>query len=268
MVILIVIAVILGLIIFLVAPTFRKHPDREALKGLRIAHRGLHSVYDNTPENSIPAFKKAIEHSVAIETDVHITKDNKLVVFHDDNLKRMCSLDAKPEDLTLEELTKLKLGGTEFTIPSFEEFLKLVDGRVPLMIELKTRSSKTCNRLCSAVDKAMSGYNGKYFIQSFYPFAVAWYRKNNKQVLRGQLSSGYFDEKTFVMKLLSFLMFNFIGRPDFVSYEAKHHKNIFRKISVALGAFSVGWTFKSDKQIDELKDEFSAYIFEGFIPKK
>ena len=250
MVILIIILVLVALFIFLICPSLRRHSERNNISGMLFAHRGMHSVFENTPENSMPAFDRAIELGFAIETDVHITKDNKVVVFHDDTLKRMCGIDAVIEDKTLEELKELKLLDTECTIPSFEDFLKRVDGKVPLLIELKTRNSKTCKRLCEAVDNLLKDYKGKYYIQSFYPPALYWYRKHRKEVFRGQLSSGYFEEKGIAMTLLSCLLLNFLSRPDFISYEIYYENNFFRRVCIFLGAASFGWTFKSSEEIE------------------
>ncbi len=264
----IVLLALAALLIFLVCPALRKHPDREFMSGLFIAHRGLHSVYEDTPENSIPAFKKAIEHGLAIETDIHLTKDGEIVVFHDDDLERMCGVKGAPEERTLAELKTLKLAGSEHTIPSFEEFLALVDGRVPLLIEFKTKSLKTCAPLCKRADEMLKNYKGKYFVQSFFPFAVRWYKKNRKDIMRGQLSSGRFEDKGVHMKMLSYLLVNCISRPDFVSYEARHYNNFFRRLATLLGAHTAGWTFTSQDEADRLSKHFKAKIFEGFIPKK
>ena len=268
MVFLIILLAVLLLFLFLICPSLRRHPERKNAEGMFIAHRGLHSVFENTPENSMAAFDRAIELGFAIEMDVHITSDDKLIVFHDDDLERMCSVSGKPEDKTLEELTALRLAGTEYTIPSFEDFLKRVDGRVPILIELKTKSPKTCKRLCRAVDTALKNYKGKYYIQSFYPPALLWYRRHRKDVFRGQLSSGKFEDKRFHMKLLSALLLNFISRPDFVSYEIYYDNNFFRRVCEILGAYSFGWTFKSSEELEKYKNVFPARIFEGFIPEK
>ena len=85
-----VVAVILALFLFLVFPSLRKHPDLEVLDNLYIAHRGLHGLSENTPENSLEAYKKAVEFGYAIEIDIHLTKDGEVVVFHDDTLNRVC----------------------------------------------------------------------------------------------------------------------------------------------------------------------------------
>ena len=101
-----------------------------------IAHRGIH---DNklVPENSLKAFKLALETKLTIELDIHLTKDNQLVVFHDDNLKRMTNVNCIIEKLTLSEIKKLNLLNTDEKIPTLEEVLKLVNGKVLIDIEIK-----------------------------------------------------------------------------------------------------------------------------------
>lgn len=260
--------IILAFFLFLIFPAIRRHPDRKLMQGMNIAHRGLHGIFEDTPENSIPAFKAAIERGLAIETDIHITRDGEVVVFHDDTLKRMCGVSGIIEDKTLEELKELSLSGTQHKIPTFKEALELVDGRVPLLIEFKTKSPKTCGPLCRAANEILKDYKGKYFMQSFYPPAVYWYRRHRKDICRGQLSSGYFEEKGIHMKALSCLLLNFISRPDFVSYEYKFPKHFSLFVCKALGAHLAAWTYTEQAQIDETRQTFSTHIFEGFIPEK
>ena len=100
-----------------------------------IAHRGLHNV--KAPENSLAAFRLAIEHGNVIELDVHMLADGKIVVFHDDNLKRMTGVDAVIKDKTFAELSKLWLKKSSQKIPLLTEVLDLVDGKVPIIIEIK-----------------------------------------------------------------------------------------------------------------------------------
>ncbi len=261
-----VLALALALLLFLIFPATRKHPDREVLKNLSIAHRGLHSVFENAPENSLKAFREAKDRGLAIEIDIHITSDTEVVVFHDDTLDRVCGVSGVIENKTLKELKELSLLGTNEKIPTLKECLELVDGKVPLMIELKTKSLKTCDRLCTAANAILKEYKGKYFIQSFYPFAVMWYRKNRPDILRGQLSSGYFKEKGIHMKALSAMLFNFLARPDFVAYEYKYKNNIFRKLCILLGAQSSYWTFADRQSFENNADGSSARTFENFIP--
>ena len=115
---------------------------------LIIAHRGVHDN-KSTPENSIKAFYKAVIKKYPIELDIQLTKDNEIVVFHDKNLKRMTGLDKDVEDLTLDEIKKLKLLDTREHIPRLDEVLKLVNGKVLIDIEIKPCKNykKVCNIL-------------------------------------------------------------------------------------------------------------------------
>lgn len=261
-----ILAVLLGLFLFLVFPSLRKHPDREVLNGLYIAHRGLHGLEPNTPENSLPAFQKAVDKGFGIEIDIHLTRDGEVVVFHDDTLTRVCGIDARVEDKTLSELKELRLLNTDCTIPTLQECLDTVNGQVPLLIEFKCVSLK-CDDLCRAADEILSKYKGKYLIQSFYPTVLRWYKKHRKDICRGQLASAFKGEELY-KRLLGCLIFNFFGRPDFVSYEHKYRKNLCRRTVTKLGAFPVGWTFRSQEALDRDQSGFKSYIFENFIPKE
>ena len=155
-----------------------------------IAHRGLHD--DIREENSISAFKAAIEHGFAIETDVHLLKDGVVAVHHDNSLKRVCGKDVKIESLTSKQLKDypMTLGGE--IIPTLPEMLKLVDGKVPILIELKTLCGWRNNSLAKAVLRDLKDYPYKDVIalQSFDPFAVKWCRKHQSEYPFGQLASG------------------------------------------------------------------------------
>ncbi|MBE6538855.1 MAG: glycerophosphodiester phosphodiesterase [Ruminococcaceae bacterium] len=260
-----VIAAVLMFFLFMIAPSSRRHKDRELLRGMFIAHRGLHDKDRMIPENSLLAFRAAAEKGFAIENDIHITRDGEVVVFHDDDLHRMCGVHGRPEDMTLSELRKLYLMGTAERIPTLTECLETVDGRVPLLIEFKCKSGSG-KELCEAANKVLSDYKGKYLIQSFYPPIVRWYKKNRKEICRGQLSAPFKGDKL-KMRLLGCLIFNFLARPDFVSYEFTGANNLFRRICTGLGAFPVGWTFRSQQDLDKHKEDFETYIFEGFLPK-
>lgn len=261
---LICLGVLLLLTLFLIFPAIKKHPDLKLLKGLFIAHRGLHCIENGIPENSISAFKKAVEKGYAIENDVHLTKDGQVVVFHDDTLLRACGVDKKICETTLAELKNFRLFGTNEKIPTLEECLSVIDAKVPLLIELKV--DKNAKELCSAVNKILMQYNGVYFIQSFYPQALLWYKKHRKDICRGQLATAFKGEALH-KKIAGCLLFNFLSRPHFVSYEHTFKNQFFFKINLLLGAFPVGWTFKSEEDFKKSKDIFKTYIFENYIPK-
>ena len=140
--------------------------DRADMSGLDVdyAHRGLHG--GDVPENSLAAFEKAAEKRYGIELDVQLTKDGVPVVFHDDSLLRVCGVDRLLRDCELSELRQFRLSGSEKeTIPTFAEVLELVDGRVPLLVELKTGSAG----LVRAVVPMLDEYNGSFCVESFDP---------------------------------------------------------------------------------------------------
>lgn len=234
------------------------------------AHRGLFSVTGKIPENSLPAFERAIRHGVAIELDVHLTKDKEAVVFHDNSLKRMCGTDAKIWDKTLAELKQLTLQETNEQIPLFKEVLAKVDGQVPLLIELKLPTKSTL--LCVVVHELLRKYKGPYCIQSFSPFALNWYRGHQPSVLRGQLSDR-FSKKAKQPGLLCFmaenLLFNWYGKPDFISYNYRYGKKCltlkFLRCFYQIPVF--GWTIRSSEVYQQYKDQYDALIFDSFIPE-
>lgn len=261
-----ILSLLLLLFLFALFPTLRRHPDRTVLKGARIAHRGLHDLAKDTPENSLAAFKAAIEAGYPIETDLHLTADGQVAVFHDDTLARMCGVEGEPEKMTLAELKELRLAEGSQQIPTLAELLELVEGKVPLLIEFKCKNAAGATPLCEAADRLLAEYTGRYLIQSFNPLAVRWYKKNRPDVCRGQLASAFYRDPP-VQKLIGCLLFNCLTRPDFISYEHLHANHICRRLCRRLGGFPVGWTFHSQQEIDAHTKDFETFIFEGFIPE-
>ena len=255
--------------LFLIMPRITEKPDARALMGVHYAHRGLHDNHSDAPENSMPAFRKAVEHGFGIELDVQLTRDRIPVVFHDESLKRVCSVDGNVRDFTFEELQQFSLMGTAERIPLLEDVLAAIGGRVPLIIEIKIHEQ--VDAVCSHADTLIAAYKGPYCIESFDPRAVAWYRKHRPQVIRGQLSSNFNKtgkREPFVQMLVHYLLLNVIARPDFIAYDHRHKGNISRVLCRKLfGALSVAWTIKSQQELDAAKDAFDQFIFEQFVPK-
>jgi glycerophosphoryl diester phosphodiesterase len=259
---------LLLLYVFLVAPSGRRKKTAEFFAGQKkYAHRGLHG--GEVPENSLAAFDLACKNGYGIELDVHVTADDKLVVFHDDTLTRMCGVDEKTESKTLAELQALTLGGTEHHIPSFREVLDLVDGRAPLIVELKGTSMKNM-RVCELTAEMLDGYSGAYCIEAFNPIFVSWWKKNRKHVVRGQLSNKMKKEDSGQSPLVNFLLENLmlscLARPDFVAYCAGNRKQPSFRFARALGAYPVGWTIRTEEDLELCKKDFKAIIFENVRP--
>ena len=265
-----VFAVLVIVYFLMIMPRMTGKPDTEAFMHHLYAHRGLFDNESDAPENSMKAFKKAVDAGFGIEMDIQLTKDGQMVVFHDWNLKRMCGVEGKVCEYTFEELQQFSLLKSEEKIPLFTEVLKLIDGKVPLIIEIKIHEN--ADVVCSKADELIREYKGVYCIESFHPFAVKWYKKNRPEVIRGQLSSDFSKpgkkEKS-DEKLVHYLLTNFLSRPDFIAYDHLHKKNLSRLLCRYLyGSLSVAWTIKSQKQLDQSRKDFDLFIFEGFLPEE
>lgn len=255
--------------LFAIAPSRRKTALMERLKSYDYAHRGLYDNLWGIPENSMTAFQKAIDKNYGIELDIHLTKDGRLVVFHDDSLWRMCRIKKEICEMTWDELKNIHLLGTQETIPLFEDVLKLVHGQVPLIIELKVDHGNY-NELCTAADQILGTYKGDYCIESFHPLAVYWYRKNRKHVVRGQLSCNFRKKPSYWKAgplALSHLITNVAARPDFIAYNYEDIQNWGLFLNHHLfGAMTVLWTVPNATDMKVLKKAGHTIIFEHFEP--
>lgn len=269
MTIIYILLILAAVYLFLIAPRMFHKPDRSKLYGVHYAHRGLFDNKTDAPENSLAAIRLAVENGYGIEMDIQLSKDGVPVVFHDATLKRMCGVDGKVWEYTLEELQQMKLASSNETIPTFAEVLDTVAGKVPLIIEYKLDrvQTKVCelgNELLTAYEQK---YHGAYCIECFHPLAVIWYKKNRPDIIRGQLSFEFWkDEKqknNLYLFLLTFLLSNVASRPDFIAYQHKDYKNISRRLCRMLGALSVTWTIKSVEQYKKVKDHFDLFIFDS-----
>lgn len=227
-----------------------------------IAHRGLFDR-DEIPENSMIAFEKAIEKGYAIEMDVNMTQDGYIVVFHDTSLKRMTGIKNDITTMTLSEVKKLKLLGTENKIPTFEDVLLKVSGKVPLLIEVKTnnRYKELMEKLVNILKK----YSGNYSIQSFDPRIVYWLKKNAPQIARGQISSKNIREvKGRILKvLLGKMVFNVITKPNFISYQYLSINKKFYNKQKRKQRDVIAWTLKSKEDYEKIKDLCDMVVFEN-----
>ena len=214
-------AALAGMCAYLVAPGKRDKARRAPFMGRNYAHRGLHRIDKSVPENSIPAFEAAARIGYGVELDVHLSKDGELVVFHDDDLMRICGAEGRVEEKTLAELRQYRLCGTEYGIPTLAEVLAAIDGRCPMIVELK-RGSRN-RELCRKTYELMRGYKGRWCVESFDPRIVLWFRVHAPEVLRGQLSTRMSSlrksTKPLQAFILSRLFLNFLTRPHFIAYE-------------------------------------------------
>ncbi|MEG0584902.1 MAG: glycerophosphodiester phosphodiesterase family protein [Christensenellaceae bacterium] len=250
---------------------FLPSQEKTWLSDYHYAHRGLHT--DFYPENSLPAFQNAVQNGYAIETDVRLSKDGVIMVFHDSTLLRMTGKAGNLKDYSYAQLRHMHLKGTVYTIPTLEEVLHEVNGQVPLLIEIKNKS--ICGILEKKLYALLQNYKGNYAVQSFSPFSIRWFRRHAPQVFRGQLAGDFnfcehhFSKITrfFVTKILMIiqrLCIFFICKPNFISYEFHTvDTRLIRRLRSS-GATIFAWTIRTAEQYTLARPYIDSAIFEDF----
>jgi len=230
-----------------------------------IAHRGLHDNIE-VPENSMLAFRNAIEKNYPFEFDVHLSSDGELVVLHDHNVKRLTGVDARVEDSTSEYLTSLKLFGTEESIPRLSDVLSLVGGQVPLLIEVKNEGK--VGELEAKLLDALDEYDGEFAIQSFNPFALSFFEKKAPHITRGQLSGSFIGETLpfYVKFILSNMLLNIKSKPHFIAYEGTHLSKLAVKFRRMRKTPILAWTIENEHEKATVVNGSDNIIFKFFLP--
>ncbi len=243
------------LYLFLAAPNTRRAvlPDARL-----IAHRGLFDQAAGVPENSLAAFEAACRAGYAIELDVQITGDDVAVVFHDDDIQRLCGVPGDIRQMRFAELKDLRLSGTDHRIPTFSEVLSLVDGRTSLLVELKTNERRQA--LVAKAIEPLLDYAGAYVVESFDPLILGQLKRVRPEIPRGQLV----PTDRFPLNVLAL---NFISRPDFVAYSKDKSGSLPIQIQRHLFKTPLAvWTLKSYAELEAEKDRAQMLIFDGFRP--
>ena len=226
-----------------------------------IAHRGLHKN-KIIPENSMLAFKAAIEKNYAIEFDINITKDNQIVVFHDDDLNRLCNKKENIEDVSYDFLKDLNLYESNEKIPLLKELLDEVAGKIPLIIEIKKH--KNIGLLENILLEMLKEYKGEYFICSFEKDILLWLEKNKPKEIRGLIFESL-PIKFKKYEKIAFLYKYFKSKADFISLEDKLIDSSIYDFCKKKKLDIVVWTIKDKKSFQNIDKKVSAVIFENFI---
>lgn len=243
--------------------------DLTWIRNTLIAHRGFHSQDQSVPENSREAFRLAIEKGYGIEMDINVLGDGTVVVFHDPGLQRLCGVDKMLSDITFEEAKQLKILSSQETIPSLDEILHLVDGKVPLLIELKPLGDN--DLLCRQFMEVMNHYQGVWAMHSFHPGTVYWFKKHHPEVIRGQVTE-FFREDPKMKKITKWLMktmaLNVFTKPDFINYGIQDMPNKYLDRLMKKGMTIIAYAARSQQDFDMVKSHYHNAVFEFFEPKR
>lgn len=268
--IIIIVLLILFLLWVLALRCRKGHAAWETLRKFRYAHRGLHNSKNGIPENSMAAFRLAAEYGYGIELDIHLTKDGRLAVIHDNSLLRTAGIDVKASELTADELQQYRLEGTEEKIPFLEDVLPLFEGKAPIIVELKVEGNAPA--LTKAACELLDQYKVDYCMESFHPQAILWLKKNRPEICRGQLSQNFLKhEGTGLGKAADFamthLLTSFLTVPDFIAYNHQHRDNLSLNMAKAFwNVQEVSWTIRTAEDMERCESVGSLSIFEHFTP--
>ncbi len=234
------------------------------LKRIPLAHRGL---YDNVnvPENSISAFKNAVEKGYGIELDVRLTKDKQVVVFHDSNLLRLSKSNKNIKDILYKDLNDFKLFNTNEKIPLLKDVLKIINGKVPLLIEIKNYEDS--GYFEEKVYELIKDYKGVFGICSFNPNVILYFRKNYPEIKRG-LIYGNFNKSE--KKYINFIfLYRYIKiKPNFISVDFYLLNTFISKMCNFLNLPLVAWTIDTKEKEKKAFSFVDNIIFEYIKPEK
>lgn len=226
-----------------------------------VAHRGLHDLNHKCWENTLPAFEAAVRQGFAIECDVHLTSDGGVIIFHDDDLKRLANREGRISKLTTAEAKALTIGTTNDHPPTLREMLDLVAGRVPLVIELKGIEGED-DGLVAAVARELQDYKGHAAIMSFDHHLIRRFPIDAPGIPGGLTAEGmnpWDYEKHFSM----------LGHDlAFISYNVHHLPNPFINfVRNRLHMPVISWTVRDEKMREHSDLNVDQITFEGFDPR-
>jgi len=262
--------VLIVALMFCVAPGKMTPEARKmalTFKGLNCAHRGLHTENQEVPENSIESFVAARNGNYGIEIDVQLSKDGKVIVFHDDDLERACGIDANVSSKEWSELSKIPLFNSDQYIPLLSEVLDIIDD-TPVIVELKSAGANNA-RLCIETLKLLREKGKNFCIESFDPRIVAWFKKNAPDILRGQLSSSprlFKGISIIFASILGNLLTNCMSRPHFIAFSNSKRPPI-ALLCYIFKPMKVTWTIQPSHDVEKCERQNDAIIFEYYKPK-
>lgn len=237
-------------------------PDRARTSWLTertYAHRGLHG--EGRVENGPSAFRAAIDAGLGIECDIQRSRDDWPMVYHDWDFSRLHGRPEAGEALTKDEWLALRYPGSGDSVLTLPELLRLVDGRVPLVIEIKSRRSYDVERTCRRVADALSDYRGRHAVMSFDPRVSRWLRRHAPATVRGLVIRE--DKAGHTRAAWRRHLALWIAKPDFVAYHVKALPNAFVAGLRGYGMPVLTWTVDSPEALAIARAHADAPIAEG-----
>ena len=216
----------------------------EFLKRNLIAHRGVHN--SQIPENTLPAFVKCMDKNYIIELDIHILTDNTIVVYHDHNLKKLTGVNKVIETLSYPQLSKIKIN-KKYTIPTLKQVMHIVDGNVPILIEIKDVDNNS--KFEEELVKILDNYKGEFAIQSMNPFVIDWFYKNRKDYVIGLIVFNDLNYK---------LVKKYVKKIEFISVYKK-------QLPFKINKIVLGWTIRKQKEYTKYKNLCDNLICENIL---
>jgi glycerophosphoryl diester phosphodiesterase len=214
------------------------------------AHRGLHFGLA-VPENTLAAFRAAIDFGAGIECDLRLTADGQLAVFHDSDARRLCASPLRIGRSRWSDVAGLRVGGEP--VPSLDHLLELVAGQVPLLLEAKVDND--VQRWTPALRRSLAGYRGRFAVMSFDPRLLRLVRRGLPGVRRGLLVK---VRQTSFERLVNMR----IAAPDFLGVEAAALG--MRWAAAARGSMPVyTWTIRTAAERAQAEVQADALIWEG-----
>ncbi|MGH1346924.1 MAG: glycerophosphodiester phosphodiesterase family protein [Nannocystales bacterium] len=229
-----------------------------------VAHRGLHD--EQRPENSLAAFEAAVDAGLPLELDVHPSLDAEAVVFHDESLLRMTATQGDVREWPWHRLRELHLGGTSERVPSLAQVLRMVDGRVPVVVEVK--NSGAVGVIERATARVLDVYTGPVAVQSFNPLSMAWFRRECPEIPRGLLAGDMAESDFGLAKrvLLQRMLLAPHVRPAYVGYDLQALPEPSASLLRRLGVPLLAWTVRTREEQTRALQLADNYIFEFVEP--
>jgi glycerophosphoryl diester phosphodiesterase len=239
-----------------------------------IAHRALHDAAAGVIENSPTAIGRAMRAGYGIELDLQLSSDGVAMVFHDDTLDRLTQTTGPVRGRTARELGDLRLAGSEDHIPTLSEVLEMVDGAVPLLLEIKDQSGglgQADADLERAVAMELEGYGGDVAVMSFNPNVIANMRELAPRVPRGLVTCGYIPSKWPMLSpetctaLRSIASFGHVGA-RFISHDWTDLGSPRVAELKSQGVPILCWTIRSPQDEAQARRIADSVTFEGYLP--